>query len=71
MASCLVEFSDPCWHLQGGGRSSRAQVTEGSTSVLHLFHHFAIGVFYLLRVGDIQLDHREVLRAGSSQFLCS
>lgn len=42
----------------------------GSTSVLHLLHHFAVGVFYLLGVGDIQLEHREARGAGSSQLLC-
>ena len=42
-----------------------------STSVLHLFHHFAVGVFYLLRVGDVHLEHGDALGAGSSQFLCS
>lgn len=44
---------------------------KGSTSVLHLFHHFAVGIFYLLWVGDIHLEHREAFGADSSQVLCS
>lgn len=49
------------------GRAGRA----GGTSVLHLLHDLAVGVFDLLRVGDVQLEHGEALRAGSSQLLCS
>lgn len=52
--------------FEEGGGQSRAQVAEGSTSVLHLFHHFAVSISYLLRVGDVQLEHRQVLGAGSS-----
>lgn len=54
---------------EGGGQWG-AQVAEGNTSVLHLLHHLAVGVFYLLRVRDVQLEHREALGARSSQFLC-
>lgn len=49
-----------------GGGHSRARVAEGSTSVLQLFLHFAVGIFYLLRVGNVQLEHGETLGAGSS-----
>ena len=49
-----------------GGGQSRAQVAEGSTFVLQLLLHCAVGRFYLLRVGDVQLEHREILGAGSS-----
>lgn len=49
-----------------GRGQPRAQVAEGSTFVLHLLLHFAVGLLYLLRVGDVQLEHREMLGAGSS-----
>lgn len=54
-----------------GGGQLRAWTDKGSTSVLHLFHHFAVGIFYLLWVSDIHLEHREALGADSSQVLCS
>lgn len=53
------------------GKRQLRESSEGCTSVLQLFHHFAVGVFYLLRVSDIHLEHREALGACSSQFLCS
>lgn len=53
----------------GTGNGGLRQV--GGTFVLHLFYDFAVSIFDLLRVGDIHLQHREALGAGSSQFLCS
>lgn len=58
---------EPEWGIcKGGGEQSRARVTEGGTSVLHLLQDFAVGVFDLLRVSDVQLEHRQALGAASS-----
>lgn len=46
-------------------------MADGRTSVLHLLHHCAVRIFYLLGVSDVHLQHGETCGASSSQFLCS